>query len=284
MISVITPTYNCANYVRRSYSCLRLQSTEDWEWIVVNDGSKDRTSDIFREICKNDSRVKYFSLDVNRGRGFARDFAVKKAIGDIIVIWDIDDLYTSDRLSTIKKAIDSGFDFFCSYVLLVDNNLNLKGARHFNFYSKIMPAFVHATLGIKKDVIDKFNLGYNPSMRAGEDLEIMMQLYLSHKGYYCEEYLMMYVEDREVNLSKAIDANKSQLSSIRNIFSRNHDKYSLYTRMKFLSKIYLKIFILYLFYIKPSLYLKTVKYRDSQHIISKKISIEILSLLKGNLK
>lgn len=284
MISVISPTYNCSSYISRSYSCLSLQSCQEWEWIVVNDGSTDETSTIFREICKNDSRVKYFDCDVNRGRGFARDLALKKASGDIIVIWDIDDFYTSDRLTRIQKAIDSGFDFFCSYVILVDNDLNLKGARHFNSYSKIMPNFVHATLGIKKEIIDKYNLGYDPSMRAGEDLDIMLNLKISHKGYYCEEYLMLYVEDREINLSKAISANRSQLSTIHNIFSRTYKEYSSYFKFKYLFKIYLKLIILYILYISPSLYLKSVKYRNSQYIISEKLNIEILGLLKGVVK
>lgn len=284
MISVISPTYNCAQFIRRSYFCLKSQTYEDWEWIVVNDGSTDETSIIFKEICENDNRVKYFNSDINRGRGFARDFALKKSSGDIIVIWDIDDFYTSNRLSKIREAINSGFDFLCSYVLLVDNELNLKGARHFSSYSNIMPDFVHATLGIKKEIIDNYNLGYDPTMRAGEDLDIMLNLKLSHKGYYCKEYLMLYVEDREVNLSKAINANRNQLLTIHNIFSRGYQEFSSYIKLKYLFKMYVKILILYFLYIYPSLYLKTVKYRNSEYIISKKLNVEILELLKGGIK
>jgi glycosyltransferase involved in cell wall biosynthesis len=282
MISVISPTYNCAKFIQRSYFCLRSQSHEDWEWIVVNDGSTDETIAIFEEICKHDSRVKFFNLEKNQGRGFARNSAMQKAKGDIIVIWDIDDLYTSERLLKIRQSIDSGYDFFCSYVLLVNNSLDLKGARHFSSGSKIIPKFVHATLGIKKDIIDSFSLGYDPLMRAGEDLDIMLKLENNHKGFYSEEYLMIYVEDREVNLPKAISANINQLKTIKKILSKGN--YKFYLKFKYIVKLYFKLLILSCFYLWPSLYLKTVRYRYSENIISTKLNVQILKLLKGDFK
>lgn len=284
MISVITPTFNCAQFIRRSYFCLQSQTYNDWEWIVVNDGSTDETIAIFEEICKHDSRVKFFNLEQNQGRGFARNYAMQKSLGDIITIWDIDDLYTPDRLEKIQQAINAGYDFFCSYVLLVNNSLNLKGARHFSSSFTILPKFVHATLGIKKSIINEFFLGYDPSMRAGEDLEIMMKLAHNHKGFYCEEYLMLYVEDREVNLSKAISANTNQLHTLKKLFSKNEIKIGSLVKFNFIKNFYFKLLVLHLFYLKPTLYLKTVRYRYTENIISAKLNDHILKLLKGDFK
>lgn len=283
MISVITPTFNCAQFIQRSYFCLQAQTHSDWEWVVVNDGSTDETLAIFEEICKHDSRVKFFNLEKNQGRGFARNFAMKNSLGDIIVIWDIDDLYTPDRIEKIQQSINEGYDFFCSYVLLVNNSLNLKGARHFSS-SSVLPKFVHATLGIKKSIIDEFFLGYDPSMRAGEDLEIMMKLEHNHKGFYCEEYLMIYVEDREVNLSKAISANTNQLQTLKKLFSKNEIKIGSLVKFNFFINFYFKLLVLYLFYLKPTLYLKTVRYRYAENIVSAKLNDHILKLLKGDFK
>lgn len=280
MISIISPTYNCAAYLKRCYQCIYNQTFEDWEWVIVNDGSTDESFSIINEICLNDSRVKYYELSENKGRGFARNFALNKALGDIVVVWDVDDLYTSNRLMEVYNAIKSGYDFFCSYALLVDNSLNLKGARHFYSKSKIIPSFVHATLGFKKSILDSNNLSYDVGMRAGEDLDIMLNLQSNFLGYYCEKYLMIYVEDREVNLSKAISANYNQFKTVKK-FLLNNTSFRAMEKFKILLKFYFKLCVLNLLRISPKIYLNTVKYRYSEHIVSNKLNAEILILLSG---
>lgn len=212
MISVITPTYNCAKFINRSYECLKRQTFENWEWVIVNDGSEDETDLIISNLMQQDSRIRCFSLDKNRGRGYARNFAIDNAQGSILVVWDVDDFYTSDRLEEINNSINDGYDYFCSYALIADNDLNLKGARHFSSVKKkLAPSFVHATLAFKSNL--KNVVFYDQSMRAGEDLGVMLRLENNYKGFYCKKYLFIYSEDREVNLKKAIEANLSQFRS-----------------------------------------------------------------------
>lgn len=280
MISVISPTYNCSEYVLRSYNCLKEQTFNDWEWIIVDDGSTDNTEQIICELSKTDVRIKYFKLDTNRGRGYARNKALEKSEGSIIVIWDIDDLYPSNRLIKIYDKLDQGYDYFCSYVLLVNRDINIKGARHFYKTSMFSPSFVHPTLAFKKELLLNENIKYDKEMRAGEDLAIMLELENKYKGYYCEEYLMLYVEDREVNIDKALNANINQYKSIKKIISNKKDNFN--TSFKIILKLKLKIFILFILKLFPGLYLKSVKLRYSDVIFSKKLSPEIMNILNNN--
>ncbi len=283
MISAITPTYNCSEFIRRSYNALCSQTFTDWEWIVVNDGSTDNTDEIFSEIILNDSRVKYFPLEKNKGRGFARNFAVNQCKGSIIAIWDVDDLYTPDRFAEINQVLSNSEDFFyfCSHALIVDNEKNFKGARHCSNNSKgITPNFVHPTLAFKNRMGNLPN--YPINKRAGEDLELMLFLKQNHKGFYCNKYLLIYFEDREVNIGKAFTANYNQFKSIISLINARKIYLPIFFRYKFYISRILKLAILSSFFIYPSLYLKTVHFREYNLIRSKLLNCDHLKTLNNS--
>lgn len=279
LLSVITPTYNCAEFIKRSYNCLCKQNFTRWEWVVVNDGSTDHSNTILSNLALSDTRIKVFTLDRNRGRGFARNFALSKCSTNGIVIWDVDDLYVPTRLRAIWDAFKSGFDFFCSYSLVTDTHLNLKGARHFyETSSPFLPSFVHPTLAFKKSVLG--DIGYDHSMRAGEDLEIMLTLEKNFQGFYSKEYMMLYVEDREINLQKTISMHESHETSIRRLLKSGVVKLNFIEKFKVYAKLYFKHFILQLMRAAPSIYMHTVKLRHKDSINSKLLNSDHIKIFQ----
>lgn len=278
-ISVITPTYNCSEFIERSYHCLLSQSFTDWEWIVVDDGSTDRTQIIFSQISSSDSRVKYTRYDINKGRGFARNLAMSLATGEFISIWDIDDLYLSTHLERINECLSSKqYDFFYSNSLLLDKNLNIKSARESKQASLIYPQFTHATLGFRRQA--PFNLTYDPSMRAGEDYELMITLNNLGKGFHCQDYSFMYVEDREVSINKTFKMHLSHARSFHRMVENKIINLSITDLLKSYFKFIIKSIILILLLPAPKIYLKTVKLRNSSHINPLLLTDEHLVLLK----
>lgn len=93
MISIITPMYNeeavIKNVVLRFLKALA-RLPEDWELIVVNDGSTDRSLQIVQEIAGGDPRLSIVSYSRNKGRGYALRTGFKAAQGDIIVTTEAD--------------------------------------------------------------------------------------------------------------------------------------------------------------------------------------------------
>lgn len=255
--SILTPTYNCSNYILRSYESLISQTMKNWEWIIVNDGSTDDTELVLNQIV--DKRVKVFNYDINRGRGYARNYALNKCNSDIVVIWDIDDIYLPTRLENIYQALnEDDYDFFASFALVLDNNYGIKGLRGFHqqdFYK----SFVHPTLAFKREITKKY--GYDETMRAGEDLFLMIMLSNNYKGYYMEKILMLYFEDREINLNKTIQMHKSHSESIFKLIRENHIHLSLRKKIQIRFKLQLKKYILNVLQIMPSLYLNSVSFR-----------------------
>lgn len=269
--SIITPTFNCADYIDRSYRCLCAQGVQDWEWIVVDDGSTDNTKRILDKISKVDKRVKVFTLPKNQGRGYARNFALRSCSGQGVVVWDVDDIYLPTRLGCIKNSFDEGYDFFCSYALIVDVALNIKGARHFHNKNKgVFPSFVHPTLAFKSSLLA--SIGYDENMRAGEDLALMIYLENNFRGFYCDQYLMLYVEDREINLNKTIDMLKSHENSLKKLISSGVICLSNKQRFKLLFELKIKYLILQMLRLSPNLYLKSVSFRYIDNVMSSRLT------------
>jgi glycosyltransferase involved in cell wall biosynthesis len=260
-LSIITPVYNGADFILRCYCNLLLQSFTDWEWIVVDDGSTDRTAEIVQRI--DDARIRLFSYKKNKGRGYARNLAVKESKGDWIVIWDADDLNFPERLEIIEQARLQNHDFFCSYAVLVHSNMGIKRTRCFHDPSGCLPrAFVHGTLALKKDIAEKIKYKITKGVGGpGEDAKILWILSLRYKGLWFEDALAIYQENRDVNLRKAIDCNMAHLQSIKDL----KEERIIHSDVKYLISIvkyYVKIFLLHAMRLHPKIYLKTVGLRD----------------------
>tara|TARA_B100001113_G_scaffold352929_1_gene355642 strand:- start:728 stop:2368 length:1641 start_codon:yes stop_codon:yes gene_type:complete len=115
LISVVMPTYNDAAYLKEAISNILAQTYDNFELIVVNDGSTDNTEEIVLEICAEDNRVRYFKKE-NGGTGSALNFGFKEATGEFGTWVSSDDTKTEtfleDLVSFLKKNRD--IEFVCS--------------------------------------------------------------------------------------------------------------------------------------------------------------------------
>ena len=104
--TVFTPTYNRAELLRRLYESLVNQEFQDFEWVVVDDGSKDHTSDIVKEFMSEDKiRIKYVRVE-NGGKHRAINKGLELAEGKAFAIVDSDDYLTTDALKKVKGWFD----------------------------------------------------------------------------------------------------------------------------------------------------------------------------------
>lgn len=105
LISIIIPMYNAEKYIRRCIDSIREQSYQNWEVLVVNDGSKDHSKSICEEYAAADER--FFLLDQeNQGVSVARNHGIEKAKGEIILFVDADDWLIKDALDTVVRNWD----------------------------------------------------------------------------------------------------------------------------------------------------------------------------------
>src|SRR6266700_2424970 len=97
------PTYRQSWSLARALDILLAQQYQDWELVVVNDGSPDDTSDIVKKY-RDDPRVRYFEWSSNQGIGEALNFATGKACGEYIAYLPSDDVYYPWHLGDLECA------------------------------------------------------------------------------------------------------------------------------------------------------------------------------------
>lgn len=98
-------TYNREKYVGDAINSIINQTLKDFEFIIINNGSTDKSGEIAELLSKNDSRIKMISLPVNRGIGVGRNKGLDIAKGEYITFIDDDDIAEPDMLEFLYKLI-----------------------------------------------------------------------------------------------------------------------------------------------------------------------------------
>lgn len=104
LLSIIVPIYNAEKYLENTILSVIKQSFTDWQLILVNDGSADKTEEICRRFSKKDNRIVYISQR-NSGPSKARNTGIKIARGDYVMFLDSDDEYMADAFERICNKI-----------------------------------------------------------------------------------------------------------------------------------------------------------------------------------
>lgn len=103
MITVLTPTYNRKHTLKRAYDSLVKQTDENFEWLIIDDGSKDDTKDLIDEfMSENKIAIRYY-YKKNGGKHTALNFGTNKAKGELILILDSDDYLSNDAIELANK-------------------------------------------------------------------------------------------------------------------------------------------------------------------------------------
>lgn len=106
LVSIVIPIYNMGESLKKSVATLQNQDYDNFEILLVDDGSIDNSLDVCNTIAKNDSRVKVFHTE-NRGSGPARNEGISKAIGKYIYFPDADDIIETNALSVLVYTLES---------------------------------------------------------------------------------------------------------------------------------------------------------------------------------
>ena len=124
MISIIIPVYNAAKYLRNCIDSVIAQTFEDWEMILVNDGSKDGSLAICQEYAAKDKRISVIDKP-NGGVSLARNRGLEQASGEWITFMDSDDWLDDDAFQTYYEAAQkTGADIVKTGYRRVYSNVN----------------------------------------------------------------------------------------------------------------------------------------------------------------
>ena len=204
-VTVLMPTYNASKYVAEAIESVLKQSFEDWELIIVDDGSTDNTVDIIRSYT--DSRIKLicnehdFIGSLNLG--------LQEATGKYIARMDADDIMHPDRLKIQYNIMEEEPEItVCgSWVIFWGENRqsflpsSLKGKLDnvFIILLKHNPLF-HPSVMLRKEFLNAYNLRYEHYKHA-EDYKLWFEIAKRGGVFFIEDQPLLYyrLNDRQVS-------------------------------------------------------------------------------------
>lgn len=136
--SVLMPTFNNANFIRKSVMSLLDQTFSEWELIIIDDDSNDDTQDVLQELLNN-PKIRYVKNPKNMGLGYSLNVGMSLSSFDYITYLPADDYYFTDHLQSLMEEFDKSHD-----IILVFSGIR------FNMPDSLSPAEYYETKGIKK--------------------------------------------------------------------------------------------------------------------------------------
>jgi len=196
LVSIIIPAYNCSSYISEAIESVLSQSYNDFEIIVINDGSTDNTEKVLSEYIAN--KVIKYIIQNNRGPAAARNAGIKLSKGSFIAFLDADDIWKPSYLEKLIKKFedDSSIGFVYSSCYFVDKNRSIihNYKRKVDFYNGnvTLPLFckffLTSSIIAKKKCFDAVGL-FNEKLLVGEDYEFLLRLSCQYEAEYVEEKL-----------------------------------------------------------------------------------------------
>ena len=128
LVSIIMPVYNCEKYLTESIGSVISQSYQNWELLIVDDGSTDKSISIIESYVERDSRIRlYMNESAEHGPGIARNYGMEHISGKYTYFIDADDWIEKDLLQdTVTLAEKMNADIVPFGYIIEDNGKKIK--------------------------------------------------------------------------------------------------------------------------------------------------------------
>lgn len=128
LVSIVVPVYNCEKFIKQTINTVKKQTYNNWELLLVNDYSTDRSKELIINEIKDDDRIKLLELEKNSGAAMTRNKGIENAKGKYIAFLDADDLWNEEKLEKqIRFMQDNEYEFtFTGYEFVDENGIGNK--------------------------------------------------------------------------------------------------------------------------------------------------------------
>lgn len=228
MITVIIPIYNSANTLSRCLDSILSQTLNDWELLLIDDGSTDKSRKICYEYAAKDKRIEVFHKK-NGGVSSARNIGLDYAKGEWIAFIDADDCVKESYLANLLEHSQKKVDLVISYAEIHNgDNINKesypsKFVDDTNFDSMFIENDMNWHTSpwsklYKRSIIEEHHLRFCEGMHIGEDAVFLYsymlysnQIYISNDTDYC------YFAYNEGSLTKRVNSLDSEILAYNQI-------------------------------------------------------------------
>ena len=234
VFSIIVPCYNQEKFLAETLDSVLAQTFDEWECVVVNDGSTDHSEVIIDEFCKKDSRFIKLNQQ-NQGLAMSRNNGIMKAKGKYILPLDGDDKIGNQYLELAKKAFDGNSKLkllYCKAQFFGSKN-ELWELPKYDYETLVFINHIFCSCIYRKTDFQKTS-GYDPKMKFGyEDWEFLLQLL--HKDDQVKQLnsTQFYYRQREDSMISFLE-NKEKLQTMEKyVFNKHQDIYKTVLKSDF---------------------------------------------------
>ena len=303
IVSIIIPVYNSEEFLEPCIDSLINQSFTNCEFIFVNDGSIDKSSDIIKEYMKKDSRIVLYNQE-NKGVSEARNLGILKARGKYIGFVDSDDYIEKDMYERLYNIIE---DTNCDVVIsnfeeelnnhryVRDYNLKKNEVLNKNYIQDtIVPFFIEkdslntvCNKLYKKSIINENNIKFPKGLPLGEDGIFNMLffsnanscIYIDYTGYHYREVDGSATRNMEKHdyFQRELDVYNFDLNKLINVNSNVNVK--VLKSIKFINNVKSHIYIFFEQNQSKSIF---YKYKYIKKILKNNDAIDALDIYLSN--
>ena len=209
LVSIIIPTYNRAHLIGETLDSIQAQTYQNWECIIVDDGSTDNTSNVVRAYTVKDKRFQFYNRPANHksGGNGARNYGFKVCNGEYVNWFDSDDLMHHKKLEMQVDALNDSTHKFsvCQTMVFQEKKEYGLGLRYNGIFSeKALFDFIVGKIGfltqaplIKKDFLLDNELIFDEDLKAAQEWEFICRiLYCSSDFIALNTPLVYYRKNR----------------------------------------------------------------------------------------
>lgn len=184
LISVIMPVYNGEKYLVEAIESILTQTLTNFEFIIINDASTDKTAKILKKYVEKDPRIRVLTNKTNLNIAETRNRGIREAKTDIIVSMDADDVAFPDRFKQQYEVIKANpkVAVVGGDIQIIDEGGNAVTYRSYKTTSKLLKRtmlryspFAQSATMLRKSYAEEFGL-YNPKMSPSEDVDLWFRL------------------------------------------------------------------------------------------------------------
>ncbi|MFJ9498966.1 glycosyltransferase family 2 protein [Brevibacillus centrosporus] len=196
LVSVITPTYNAAKFIKATIDSVKGQTYPHWEMILIDDASSDNTIAVIQDEL-NDPRIRLIALEQNGGAAVARNTGISSANGKYLAFLDSDDLWLPQKLATqvaFMQERDIAFSF-TQYRIIAENGTETGVAVPIPKQIDYQGLLKNTIIGCLTVMLDREKLGtvQMPNIRTRQDTAMWLQILKQGQiAYGISEELSLY--------------------------------------------------------------------------------------------
>lgn len=237
MISIVIPIYNVEKYIHNCLKSVLEQSFQDYELILVDDGSSDSSVEIAEELLSQ-SNVSWKTFrKENGGQSSARNYGLKQANGEYVLYLDSDDVISKDFLKRLYEAFDKETNFtFCDFKYVKQQVPPEAEKTNFTEYTKdeLLNVFLKRTIGFvvpsmmfRKDFLINNNLLFREGIRFSEDQLFIWEVFFkSNKAKYIPSKMYgYYMREKSIMTGSAFNRIKEGFEVYSSFCDELKDKY-----------------------------------------------------------